>query len=170
MKEKEERRWKRTGQREEGGRGGRKRKRTGDTGGPMWKEEKVRAAGMSERKERARAHREARDHGAVPTLPLPRYHGCHGPGRQRYQCALRNTGRPLCTSYLLLADSKQNWPGQLGDGALPPERDMKQLGSSGTTVRRQVHPVPSRTHNRYQAPSQVLPPIHHRACLPYPTS
>lgn len=64
--------------------------------------------------------------------------------------------------YLLLADSKQNWPGQLGDGVLPPERDMKQLA--------QVHPVPSRNHNRYQAPSQVLPPIHHRACLPYPTS
>lgn len=80
--------------------------------------------------------------------------------------------RAPSTSYLLLADSKQNWPGQLGDGALPPERDMKQLGtcSSGTTVRRQVHPVPSRTHNRCQAPSQVLPPIHHRACLPYPTS
>lgn len=65
-----------------------------------------------------------------PYLPylLPRYHGCHGPGRQRYQCALRNTGRPLPP---------------------PPSRfytDMKQLA--------QVHPVqvPSRNHNRYQAP------------------
>lgn len=69
-----------------------------------------------------------------PYLPylLPRYHGCHGPGRQRYQCALRNTG----ALYLLPADSKQNWPGQLGDGVLPPERDMKQLAQvlpSGTS-------------------------------------
>lgn len=99
-----------------------------------------------------------------PYLPylLPRYHGCHGPGRQRYQCALRNTGRPLpppSRFYKELARAT-------GDGALPPERDMKQLA--------QVHPVPSRNHNRHQAPSQVLlyllSSIHHRACLPYPTS
>lgn len=166
MKEKEERRWKRTGQREEGG--GRKRERTGDTGGPMWKEEKVRAAGMSERKERARAHREARDHGAVPTLPLPRYHGCHGPGRQRYQCALRNAGRPLPPPSRFQTELAR----ATGDGALPPGRDMKQLAQVPTLLRyRQVHPVPSiGNHNRYQAPSQVLPPIHHCACLPYPTS
>lgn len=56
------------GRREEGG--GRKRKRTGDTGGPMWKEEKVRAAGIARA---SRAHREARDHGAVPTLPVALY-------------------------------------------------------------------------------------------------
>lgn len=73
-------------------------------------------------------------------------------------CGIPGGGRPLpppSRFYTELARAT-------GDGALPPERDMKQLA--------QVHPVPSRNHNRYQAPSQVLPPIHHRACLPYPTS